>query len=109
MMKLVPFTLALKNDHFHIVQMIIEYVHERYFKRESGYTYLHTAAIGGDVAMLKFMTMQWKYYAHCRDIKGRTPLHLACKHGNFNVVKYLSSNKHIHSQNSNGLSSFTFG
>ena len=100
-----PFTLALKNDHFHVVQMIIEYVHEWYSKKDSGHTYMHTTAIGGDVAMLKFMTEQQNDDTNCRDNKGRTPLHLACKHGNFNILKYLTSKQHsIDLQDFKGLS-----
>ena len=57
-----------------------------------GNTPLHTAVIGGNEKIVKFLVEHWNADGSIKNNDGDTPLELARKLGDTNVANYLSQN-----------------
>ena len=102
------FSLALENNHSHVVLFLIDFVCDNYPLHEavdSALTLVHKMSVIGNLEILKYLVELWHCNPDCRDNEGRTPLHLASKHGNFDVVKYLVVKQKcdIHRKTNDGL------
>ena len=53
------------------------------------YSAIHYAAFGGKVEVVQYFVEGGYCDAECRGLKGRTPLHSACRNGMVDVVDYL--------------------
>ena len=64
--------------------------------RHSGFAFiphmLHQACENGNLEKVKEMLSSEKYGINDRDQEGQTPLHIACKHGWLNLIRYFIEN-----------------
>jgi cytohesin len=80
---------AIKGGHTAVVRYILERAGSRLMNRKGdGRTYVHLAAITGDVLMLDYL-LQVLPQVNVGTAGGDTPLHLASLHGNTDAVLFL--------------------
>ncbi|XP_053379617.1 E3 ubiquitin-protein ligase MIB2-like isoform X2 [Mercenaria mercenaria] len=86
-----PFFLACRKGNLKAVQKILQKrmmeIKER--KEQDGYTGLHLAAFNGNKDVVEFLIKQPMVEIDCLTKEERTPLHLACAEGFFDIVTVL--------------------
>ncbi|PNF40482.1 hypothetical protein B7P43_G08187 [Cryptotermes secundus] len=84
-----PLDYAIKEGHTTLVKYILKRAGKRLMPREGdGRTYVHLAAITGDILMLDYL-LQVLPEVNMGTAGGDTPLHLASLHGNTDAVLFL--------------------
>lgn len=84
-----PLDYAIKEGHTALVRYILKRAGKRLMPREGdGRTYVHHAAITGDVLMLDYL-LEVLPEVNMGTAGGDTPLHLASLHGNTDAVLFL--------------------
>jgi ankyrin repeat protein len=84
-----PLDCAIRGGHTAPVRYILERAGRRLMHRKGdGRTYVHVAAITGDVLMLDYL-LQVLPEVNIGTAGGDSPLHLAALHGNTDAVRFL--------------------
>ena len=104
-----PLHLACQHGHLTVVQLILQ--SQQYFKDvleagdKKGNTSLHLACMGGKKSIVKELIMKG-VNAKTTNVDRRTPLHLAAKHNQVDVIEYLC--KYVQPENKQAFSTFSY-
>ena len=90
--------LHLASKYGHNMETVKFFTEEKgcdpLFRNKNGNTPLHTAALGGSLAVVKFFINEKQCNPMSRGQWGRTPLHDASQEGHLHLVKYLIDECH---------------
>lgn len=86
---------AIINGKLEVISDHIENGGDGEMVNERNRTLLHTAAIKGELDVIKYLVEVAKVPVDSKDNLHRTPLHLACKEWQLGSVKYLVSNRKV--------------